>query len=79
MALPTKRSAAVKIMLHPDMHAKLRDLAEALGQTPATLANIAVSLYVAQQTAALGATGRAIDKMVGEMAPHLQKQLEGLK
>lgn len=78
MALPTKRSSAVKIMLHPDMHRKLVDLAEALGQTPATLASFAVGLYVAQQTSAMGATGRAIDKMVGELAPQLQKQLEGL-
>ena len=76
----TKRSTPVKVMLHPDMAEKLRVLAERLGQTPATLASIAVSLYVAQQSAALGATERAaegfMDRLAAEMRPGIQKLLE---
>lgn len=79
----TKRSAAVKIMLHPDMAEKLRALAEHLGQTPATLASIAVSNYVAQQHATLGATERAMEGFFASMEPAaremLQKLLEGQK
>lgn len=69
----TKRSAAVKIMLHPDMAEKLRVLAEHLGQTPATLASIAVSQYVAQQTVALGATERAMAGFFESLAPAVQE------
>ncbi len=79
MAIPTKRTSAVKIMLHPDMNEKLRALAEELGQSPSTLASVAVSLYVSQITASMGATGRAVERMVAEVTPHVQKSLEGLK
>lgn len=72
----TKRSSAVKIMLHPDMAEKLRVLAEHLGQTPSTLASIAVSQYVAQQTVALGATERAMEGFFERLAPEV---LHGLK
>lgn len=68
-------------MLHPDMAEKLRVLAERLGQTPATLASVAVSQYVAQQHASLGATERAVEGFVSSLAselrPGLQKLLEG--
>lgn len=72
----TKRSSAVKVMLHPDMAEKLRVLAEHLGQTPATLASLAVSQYVAQQTVALGATERAMEGFFERLAPEV---LAGLK
>ena len=63
-------------MLHPDMAEKLRVLAEHLGQTPATLASLAVSQYVAQQTVALGATERAMEGFFERLAPEV---LTGLK
>lgn len=72
----TKRSAAVKVMLHPDMHEKLRVLAEHLGQTPSTLASIAVSQYVAQQTVALGATEKAVEGFFDRMAPSVLEALQ---
>lgn len=74
----TKRSAAVKIMLRPDMAEKLRTLAEHLGQTPATLASIAVSNYVAQQHATLGATERAMEGFFAAMAPDAREMLQKL-
>lgn len=80
---PSKRSASVKVMLHPDMLDKLRVLAEELGQAPSTLASIAVSQYVLQQTRALGATEKAMEGLIAQMGPemvdHLKKLSEGVK
>nr|CRY96507.1 hypothetical protein [uncultured prokaryote] len=74
----TKRSSSVKVMLHPDMHEKLRALAEHLGQAPATVASLAVSQYVAQQTVALGATERAMTGFFEALAPQVQETLTKL-
>lgn len=68
----------MKIQLHPDMHEKLRALAEHLGQAPATVASIAVSQYVAQQTVALGATERAMTGFFESLAPSMRETLEKL-
>jgi predicted DNA-binding protein len=72
----TKRSSAIKIMLHPDMAQKLQVLADQLGQTPATLASIAVSHYVAQQTLALGATQRVVEDFFSHIAPEVLRTLQ---
>lgn len=66
-----KRSSTLKIMLHPDVHNDLRAVAERLGQATATLASVAVSQYVAQQTASLGATDRALAGFFESMKPDL--------
>lgn len=76
--LSGKRSSSVKVMLHPDMHDKLRVLAEHLGQAPATVASLAVSQYVAQQTVALGATERAMNGFFESLAPQMREMLEKL-
>lgn len=73
----TKRTSAVKVLLSEDMHEKLRVLADNLGQTPATLASIAVSQYVHQQTASAGAAERAIAGIFEKVAPDLLLMLEG--
>ena len=73
----TKRNSAVKVLLSEDMHEKLRVLADNLGQTPATLASIAVSQYVHQQTASAGAAERAIAGIFEKVAPDLLRVLEG--
>jgi predicted transcriptional regulator len=73
---PSKRSASVKVMLHPDMLDKLRVLAEELGQAPSTLASIAVSQYVLQQTRALGATEKAMEGLFAQMAPEMVEQMK---
>lgn len=74
----TKRSASVKIQLHPDMLEKLRALSEHLGIAPATVASLAVSQYVAQQTVALGATERAMNGFFDSLAPSMREMLEKL-
>ena len=73
----TKRNSAVKVLLSEDMHEKLRVLADNLGQTPATLASIAVSQYVHQQTASAGAAERAIAGIFEKVAPDLLRIMEG--
>lgn len=75
---PNKRSSTLKVMLHPKMHDDLRALAERLGQAPSTLASIALSQYVAQQTAALGASDRAMAGIVQSMAPMMAKMFENV-
>lgn len=79
----TKRSASVKIQMHPDMHEKLRLLAEALGQAPATIASIAVSQYVVQQTRAIGAAEKAVEGFFAsagpEMVEAMKSGIQGLK
>lgn len=74
---PKKRSSTLKIMLHPKMHDDLRALADRLGQASATLASIAVSQYVAQQTAAIGASDRAMAGLFESMAPMMQGMFDG--
>lgn len=71
-----KRSSSVKVMLHPEMHEKLRALAEHLGQAPATVASMAVSQFVAQQTVALGATERAMQGFFESLAPAVKEMME---
>lgn len=82
MASPTKRTAAVKILLSPDIDQQLRHLGDRLGQTPATLASVAVSQWVAQQIGSIGASERAFEtvlgRLMGELAPGLQKLLSDL-
>jgi predicted transcriptional regulator len=72
----TKRTSAVKVLLSEDMHEKLRVLADNLGQTPATLASIAVSQYVHQQTVSVGAAERAMTGFFEKLAPDLARMLE---
>jgi hypothetical protein len=78
MASSQKRSKQIKLTITPDMHARLVALGERLGQAPATLASMAISLYVAQQESSLNAGQRAVDAMVGQMAPELQHHLRDL-
>lgn len=75
MASTQKRSRQLKVTLTPEMHARLVSLSEKLGQTPATLGSVAISLYVAQQENALGASQRAVEAMVGNFTPELQQHL----
>lgn len=78
MASSQKRSRQLKVTMTPETHARLVALGEHIGQSPATLASMAISLYVAQQEASLNAGQRAVDAMVGQMAPELQHHLRDL-
>lgn len=79
MATTMKRTAAVKILLSPNIDQQLRDLAERLGQSPATLASMAVSQWVAQQHNSLGASERAVEgffeRLAGDLSPDLKRLL----
>ena len=82
MATANKRTAPVKVLLSYEIDQQLRQLGDRLGQSPATLASIAVSQWVAQQTAALGVADRVAtgfsESLATQMAPHLQKLLSAL-
>ncbi len=75
MATKQARTAALKIMVHPDMLAKLRQLGDILGQAPSTLASVAVSQYVAQQMRTISAGEQAVSELVKQTAPELVQQL----
>jgi hypothetical protein len=72
------RSAQLKVTMTPEMHSRLSGLAEKLGQTPATLASVALSLYVTQQETALGTAQRVVDTMLAQVMPQLLGQLDQL-
>lgn len=72
---PRKRSTPFKVMLTPVMHADLVQVAEAIGQTPATVASFAIGYWVAQQKRNLAAGEAAATALVEKAAPELAKQL----
>lgn len=70
-----KRSSSIKITLTPVMHDQLRQVAEAIGQTPATLASMLIGQGVAQQVRALRAGQTMVEGLVGQVGPELVEQL----
>lgn len=72
---PRKRSTAFKVQLTPQIHADLVTVAEAIGQTPATLAAFAIGYWVAQQKRNLNAGEMAVNAMVDKIGPDMAKQL----
>lgn len=79
MPSPTAtRSRQLKVTMTPEIHARLVGLAERLGQTPATLASVAISLYVTQQEQSLNAGTRAVDNLTASLGPEMQVMLRDL-
>jgi predicted transcriptional regulator len=79
MPSPTAtRSRQLKVTMTPEMHSRLVSLASRLGQTPASVASMAISLYVAQQENSLGAGERMARAMADTMGPELQRHLNEL-
>lgn len=72
---PKKRSAAIKVSLTAQLHADLVEVAEMLGQTPATAASFAIGQWVAQQKRSLTAGEKAVNALVDGVGPELVKQL----
>jgi predicted transcriptional regulator len=71
----TKRSVAIKVNLTPELHERLREVAAQLGQAPASVASMAISVYVSQLSRSLGAADRMVDRMAEEAGPELRDQL----
>lgn len=66
--------------LTPELHQRLRVLAEQLGQAPASVASMAIGQFVAQQERNLGAGAVVAQAFVEKMAPeglNLLRQLAG--
>ena len=82
MATANKRTAPVKVLLSAEIDQQLRQLGDRLGQSPATLASIAVSQWVAQQTTLLGVADRAatgfFEALAAQLGPDFKKLLSGL-
>lgn len=72
---PRKRASAIKVSLTPALHADLVTVAEAIGQTPATAASVAIGMWVATQKRALNAGEIAINALVDKAGPEVVEQL----
>lgn len=75
---PRKRSVALKITVTPTLHADLVRVAEALGQTPATLASVAVGQFVAAQLRSLDSSGKFMEQLAGSIGPEVADSLRKL-
>lgn len=75
--MPTtrKRSIQVKVTITPELHARLREVSELLGQAPATVASMAIGQYVSQLATTLGAGQRAVDAVAAQVAPELAEAI----
>lgn len=70
------RSFPLKVTITPELHERLRVVAAQLGQAPATVASMAIGQYVSTMQASLGASDRAIDKVMQTMGPGLMEQMK---
>jgi predicted transcriptional regulator len=68
---PKKRDSAIKVMLTPAMREKLDQVAEALGQTPATAASFAIGQWVSQQSRQINAADTAMQALMQEAGPEV--------
>lgn len=76
---PRKRSLGMKISITPALHADLVQVAEAMGQTPATAASFAIGQWVAQHKRSFAATENAINAMVEKAGPEIVQQLSFMR
>lgn len=80
MTVTLKRSVQIKVTLTADLHARLRDLSEQLGQAPASVAAIAIGEYVRTREVQAGALRAVGELTVERFAPmfqeHLQEQIK---
>lgn len=68
---PKKRDSAIKVMLTPAMREKLDQVAEGLGQTPATAASFAIGQWVAQQHRQMQAADTAMKALIDQAGPEV--------
>lgn len=71
-----KRTSSIKVNLTPELHERLREVAAQLGQTPATLASMAIGQYVANLASGLGATHRMVDAVANHLGPQMAEQFK---
>jgi|LauGreDrversion4_2_1035121.scaffolds.fasta_scaffold551309_2 hypothetical protein len=75
---PRKRASAIKVSMTAQLHADLVQVAEAIGQTPATAASFAIGQWVAQQKRTLSAMDTAVTAMVETAAPEIRTAMATL-
>jgi hypothetical protein len=76
MAIKQKRDKGLKILMTEATHSRLVALSESLGQSPATLASMAVSEYVARLTANSAMGAQAVKAMVDHIGPAFVDQMK---
>lgn len=76
MATSQKRGHPIKALITESTKDRLWALSEQMGQAPSTLASIAISEYVARQSAAFGAADKAIKAMTDHLGPELVAQMK---
>lgn len=76
MATFQKRAKPVKVLMTEATYSRLVALGEALGQTPSTLASVAVSEYVAKMTSQFSMGEKAMNALISEVAPGLKEQMK---
>lgn len=73
---PRKRASAIKVSMTAQLHADLVQVAEAIGQTPATAASFAIGQWVAQQKRTLTAGEKAMEVVMDGVGPEIVAQLK---
>jgi len=76
MAIKQKRDKGLKIMMTETSFARLNELGELLGQSPSTLASIAVSNLINDYMGKVTLQEKAMNAMVKEVGPKFKEQLE---
>lgn len=73
-----KRSSSIKITLTPLMHNQLREFADAIGQTPATVASVLIGQGVAQQMRTITAGQTMVEALADRIGPEMVDVLRQL-
>jgi hypothetical protein len=76
MAIKQKRDKGLKIMMTESTFTRLHDLGELLGQSPSTLASMAVSELVQKYMGQVALQDKAVKAMVDLVGPELKSQMK---
>lgn len=76
MAIRQKRDKPLKILMTETTHQRLVDLGDLLGQSPGTLASMAVSEFVNKYMGAQRVQDQTVKAMVDHLGPQMTEQLK---
>lgn len=73
-----KRQESMRVSLNGEMKVRLYALAEKIGVPPATLATVALGLYVTQQEQTLTMQSRVVEAMADKVGGEIGLQLKAM-
>lgn len=76
MAIKQKRDKGLKIMMTETSFQRLNELGELLGQSPSTIASMAVSEYVTRYMGQAAIGEKAVQALVDHVGPEFKAQLK---